>query len=67
MVCIHLRITRCAPDEYRLRVIFPQELLLLLDATGFRVQTRLGEFTREQFSASSPRQICLCTVLEENV
>ena len=46
--------------EYRLRVIFPQELALLLDAGGFQLQTRFGEFTREPFNSSSPRQVCLC-------
>lgn len=48
--------------EYQLRVIFPQELLLLLDATGFRLEVRYGEFTREPFSSSSPRQVCICSV-----
>jgi SAM-dependent methyltransferase len=54
-----------APDfrtiEYRLRVIFPQELLLLLECTGFRLEARHGEFTREPFEASSPRQVCICS------
>ncbi len=48
--------------EYSLRVIFPQELLLLLEAAGFRVETRYGEFTREPFTSSSPRQVCICSV-----
>ena len=39
-----------------LRVIFPQELLLLLEATGFSLDTRYGEFT----DASSPRQVRIC-------
>jgi SAM-dependent methyltransferase len=47
--------------DYRLRVIFPQELLLLLDAAGFRLETRYGEFTREPFQSSSPRQVCICS------
>ncbi len=54
-----------APDqqriEYHLRVIFPQELLLLLDATGFQVEARFGECTRQQFKSTSPRQVCICT------
>lgn len=48
--------------EYRLRVIFPQELLLLLEVAGFRVEARYGEFTREPFESSSPRQVYVCTV-----
>jgi SAM-dependent methyltransferase len=59
-----------APDDpdfqiidYRLRVIFPQELLLLLDCSGFRLETRYGEFTREAFHSSSPRQVCVCLPL----
>ena len=47
--------------EYRLRVIFPQELLLLLDAAGFHLDERYGEFTREPFQSSSPRQVCICS------
>ena len=63
-----------APDDpdfqiidYRLRVIFPQELVLLLDCAGFRLETRYGEFTREAFTSSSPRQICVCLPVEEGV
>jgi hypothetical protein len=48
--------------EYRLRVIFPQELLLLLECAGFRLEARYGEFTREPFEASSPRQVCICAL-----
>ena len=53
--------------DYRLRVIFPQELLLLLEAAGFQLQTRFGEFTGEPFNAASPRQVCICAAIEENV
>jgi SAM-dependent methyltransferase len=53
-----------APDfrviEYRLRVIFPQELLLLIEMAGFRLEERYGEFTREPFGPESPRQVCIC-------
>ena len=61
-----------APDDpdfqivdYRLRVIFPQELVLLLDCAGFRLETRYGEFTREAFTSSSPRQVCVCLPVGE--
>jgi len=54
-----------APDfrviDYHLRMIFPQELLLLLEAGGFRLETRYGEFPRELFESSSPRQVCICS------
>jgi SAM-dependent methyltransferase len=48
--------------EYWLRVIFPQELLLLLEVTGYRLEERYGEFPREPFGAASPRQVCICSV-----
>jgi SAM-dependent methyltransferase len=48
--------------DYRLRVIFPQELLLLIESSGFRLETRFGEFTRAPFESSSPRQVCVATV-----
>lgn len=58
-------VTWAFPDsrkiEYRLRVIYPQELLLLLDAAGFRLEARYGEFPREPFDSSSPRQVCICS------
>ena len=45
--------------EYKLRVIFPQELLLLLESTGFTLIDRFGEFTREPFTAAA-RDKWLC-------
>ena len=54
-----------APDfrtlDYPLRMIFPHELLLLLDAAGLRLEARYGEFPREPFVSSSPRQVCICS------
>jgi hypothetical protein len=53
-----------APDfrtiDYRLRVIFPQELPLLLESAGFRIEARFGEFPRDPLQSSSPRQVCVC-------
>src|SRR5262249_39547549 len=48
--------------EYRLRMIFPEEVERALAATGFRIDTRYGEYTRIPFEPSSPRQVYLCTV-----
>ncbi len=45
---------------YTLRVIFPQELTLLLQNAGFSLQARYGEFPRQPFDESSPRQVCVC-------
>ncbi|HEX4810548.1 MAG TPA: class I SAM-dependent methyltransferase [Bryobacteraceae bacterium] len=47
--------------RYSLRVIFPQELLLLLELTGFQLEARYGEFPCQPFDASSPRQVCICS------
>jgi SAM-dependent methyltransferase len=46
--------------DYRLRMIFPQELLLLLDRAGFHLEARYGEFPRQPFTSGSPRQVCIC-------
>jgi SAM-dependent methyltransferase len=58
--------TPATPDfqaiEYRLRVIFPQELPLLLELAGLRLDMRYGEFTRVPFDTSSPRQVCICSL-----
>lgn len=48
--------------EYRLRAIFPQELLLLLGRAGFRLETRYGDFSRIPFDSASPRQLCRCSL-----
>lgn len=47
--------------EYRLRVIYPQELIVLLGAAGFDLLERYGEFPRTRFESSSPRQVCICS------
>jgi len=56
-----------APDfrilDYRLRMIFPQELLLLLETAGLRLEARFGEVSRELFVSSSPRQVCICSAV----
>jgi len=54
-----------APDfrvvDYQLRAIFPQELSRRLEAAGFRLEICYGEFSREPFESSSPRQVCICS------
>jgi SAM-dependent methyltransferase len=56
-----------APDfrvvDYQLRAIFPQELPRLLEAAGLRLEICYGEFSREPFESSSPRQVCICSRL----
>ena len=46
--------------EYRLRVIFPQELVLLVESSGLKLESRFGGFEREPFTSSSRRQVCIC-------
>jgi SAM-dependent methyltransferase len=47
--------------NYRMRMIFPQEIEQSLAATGFRVDTRYGEYWRVPFEPTSPRQVYLCS------
>ncbi|MEO6525763.1 MAG: class I SAM-dependent methyltransferase [Gemmatimonadaceae bacterium] len=53
------------PDAWvtpiHLRSIFPQELPLLLTASGFRLVSRAGDLRGEVFTSSSARQVCICT------
>lgn len=42
------------------RSIFPQELPLLLSLGGLRLVERLGDWSREPFSADAALQICVC-------
>lgn len=43
-----------------LRVIFPQELPLLLAAGGLELEERYGDFGRAPFQSASPHQVCIC-------
>lgn len=47
-----------APLE--IRSIFPQELPLLLSLGGLRLVERLGDWSREPFTADAALQICVC-------
>ena len=40
--------------RYSLRVLFPQEIMLLLESAGFRLEGRYGEFPRRPFDQTSP-------------
>ena len=52
------------PDRWvtplHLRCIFPQELPLLLAASGFRLVRRSGDLDGSAFTSSSRRQVCVC-------
>lgn len=50
--------------RYSLRVIFPQELPLLLELAGFQLEARYGEFPRQLFGQASPRQVCICSAIQ---
>ena len=45
-----------------LRCIFPQELPLLLAASGFRLVSRAGDLAGGAFTSASKRQVCICEV-----
>ena len=47
--------------DYTLRVIFPQELPLLVESAGLRLDERYGELPRQPFDSTSPRQVCVCS------
>jgi SAM-dependent methyltransferase len=46
----------------QMRVIFPQEMPLLIAAGGLRLVERFGDFDRSPFVAGSPRQVCVCEI-----
>ena len=45
-----------------LRSIFPQELLALLSANGFRLLRRAGDDAGGVFTGTSPSQVCECRI-----
>lgn len=54
------------PDRWvtplHLRSIFPQELPLLLAASGFRLLGRAGDLQGGPFTSASARQVCVCAI-----
>ena len=46
--------------ELNVRMIFPQELLVLLEAAGMRLIDRFGDFERTPFASDSRSQVCIC-------
>ena len=54
------------PDRWvaplHLRSIFPQELPVLLAASGFRLVSRAGDLAAGTFTSASRRQVCICDV-----
>ena len=42
-----------------LRQIFPQELLLLLEAAGLELAARYGDFDRNALTGDSLNQVCI--------
>jgi SAM-dependent methyltransferase len=46
-----------------LRCIFPQELPLLLEAGGLRLEARYGDFSGGAFESGSGHQVCLCRAI----
>ena len=47
-------------SQLHMRSIFPQELLSLLAANGFRLIRRDGDYAGSAFTGTSPRQVCQC-------
>lgn len=43
-----------------MRLLFPQELPLLVEMAGFRLLARYGDFDRSTFGGQSHRQVCIC-------
>ena len=48
----------------RLRLIFPQELPLVLRAADLELAARFGDFAGSVLTRSSPNQICLARALD---
>ncbi len=46
-----------------MRLIFPQELPLLIEVAGFRMTERHGDFDRRPFGPQSRHQVCVCELL----
>lgn len=51
---------RTLKKTLNLRCFFPQELLALVQANGFRVLARYGDFRKKPFTGGSMKQIVIC-------
>jgi SAM-dependent methyltransferase len=61
----HLRSTQHRSAQtfaLHLRNFFPCELELLLDACGFTLLERFGDFDGAPFASDSPHQVCVCRI-----
>lgn len=45
--------------QFAMRVVFPEELTLLLELEGFRLEERYGDLDCSPFRADSPSQVCV--------
>jgi SAM-dependent methyltransferase len=50
-------------SSLELRCFFPCELDLILEHHGFQLDRKYGDFDGTPFGSSSPKQICVCSVL----
>ena len=54
-------------EEMRLRIIFPQELPLLLAAGGLELSARFGDFDGNPLTGSALNQVCIARCASESV
>lgn len=47
-------------EDLHMRCFFPQELDLLLTASGFAIEQKYGDFERHPFASGAPKQIVIC-------
>lgn len=45
--------------EFAMRVIYPEELQVLLEVEGLQLETRFGDLGRSPFRSESPSQVCV--------
>lgn len=45
--------------EFAMRVVFPEELQVLLELEGLRLEARYGDLDRSPFHSESPSQVCI--------
>ena len=46
--------------DYKLRIIFPCELDMLLKYSGFSIEAKYGDYDESPFQAASPKQLVIC-------
>lgn len=48
------------PEEFKMKIYFPQEIDTLIRWSGFKIEGKLGDYDYSPFTSDSQRQLIIC-------